>query len=337
MYNFLPSNDREEWNSALRKFPEVNLLQSWQLGDTNERLGNTVVRFIITDGHTIVGAYSAIVKAAKRGRYLEIPGGPLLNWKNRPLVDATIKQLRTIGHHYRCAFIRVRTQLPDTPEYRQLMQEINSKPSLIHVTADNTAIVDLTRDETTILAAMRQQTRYEVRRSIKHAIVVERSNPLETLEFFHELQAETAKRQNFYIQPLRYLQALCTSFGDDARLYRASKNGTVLNLALTLTFGNEIAYFEAASTLDARKEPGAYAIIWKIMQDAKKDGLTSLNLWGTAPPNDARHRYAGVTTFKRGFGGRDVAYLPAHDIVLRPVRYMATRGFEWIRKKRRHL
>ena len=337
MYNFQEPENRETWDNALKQFPEANLLQSWQWGDSNEQLGHTIVRYVVMDNHAIVGAFSGIVKNAKRGRYLEIPGGPLLDWTNQPLVDAVITQLRTIGREHHCVFIRFRTQLPDTLENRQLMQKIGAKESLIHVTADHTAIVDLDRNEDTLLSAMRQQTRYEVRRSVQRDIAVEYTNPLEAIEIFHALQAETAKRQNFYAPSLSYLRSLCVAFGDNARLYRASKDGTVLNLALTLTFGNEIAYFEAASTIDARKEPGAYAIIWRIMQDAKTDGLATLNLWGTAPPGAKHHRYAGVTTFKRGFGGRDVAYLPAHDIALRPVQYLATRGFEWARKKRRHL
>lgn len=337
MYSFTtPSH--EGWNDALSHFPEANLLQSWQWGEANTELGHRVIRQIITanDG-SVIGAYSCIVKDAKRGRYLEIPGGPLLDWKNQKLVETAVVQLRTLARKHNCVFIRLRTQLPDVPEHHEIMQKIYAKPSLIHVTADHTAIVNLARSEADLLAAMRQQTRYEIRRSKKREISVERVDPIKYIETFHNMQTETAKRQQFYAPSLQYLETICKAFGDDAHMYRAAKHDTLLNLALVLRFGGEVAYFEAASTADARKEPGAYAIIWRIMQDAKKQNIATLNLWGTAPLHATRHRYAGVTTFKRGFGGRDVAYLPAHDIVLQPGRYAITRAIEWARKKRRHL
>lgn len=329
--------DEAQWQAALNLFPEANLLQSWQWGVANTILGNNVVRTIVERDGTVAGMFSCSIKDAKRGRYLEVPGGPLLDWNDEATLDVIVKQLRAIGHRHNCVFIRIRTQLPDTPKHHQIMHTIRAKESLIHVTADHTTIVDLNRTEDELLSAMRQQTRYEIRRSEKRGINVTRVASLENIERFHALQAETAKRQNFIAPSLEYLRAICTAFGDNAYMYEASKDGVSLNLAIALKFENEIAYFEAASTTDAKKEPGAYAIIWRLMLDAKAEGVASLNLWGTAPAHTPTHRYAGVTTFKRGFGGRDVAYLPAHDIVLQPLRYTITRSIEWARKKRRHL
>ena len=96
-------------------------------------------------------------------------------------------------------------------------------------------------------------------------------------------------------------------------------------------------YYEAASTELNHKLPGAYALLWQAMKDLKADGYERFNLWGIAPPNQPNHRYAGVTTFKTGFGGEVVEYVPAHDLVLSKVRYLADFAFETLRKKRRHL
>ena len=71
--------------------------------------------------------------------------------------------------------------------------------------------------------------------------------------------------------------------------------------------------------------------------DSRPLGLKRYNLWGIAPPGAKHHRYAGVTTFKTGFGGDLVEYVPAHDLVLKPGRYLIDLAVETIRKKRRHL
>lgn len=336
MYNF-DDSDQDQWNRAIEQFPEANMLQSWEWGEMNSTLGRTVIRRIITAEDGIVGLIGCTVKDAKRGRYLEVAGGPLIDWEDAGLVDATVGELRAIGKQHNCVFIRIRPQLLDKSTHHATMARIGATTSLMHVTADHTSIIDLSLDAEQLLANMRQQTRYEVRRAEKRSIKIDQVDPLNHLELFHEIQVRTASRQNFYPPSLAFLYALCDSFGDNVNMYKASKDDTILNLAIVISQGNEAAYFEAASTDDARREPGAYAIVWQAMLDAKNANRKSFNLWGTAPPGAQNHRYSGVTTFKRGFGGCDVAYLPAHDIVLRPTMYRLTRLVELLRKKRRKL
>ena len=73
------------------------------------------------------------------------------------------------------------------------------------------------------------------------------------------------------------------------------------------------------------------------MRDLKESGYERFNLWGIAPPNQPQHRYAKVTTFKTGFGGEVVEYVPAHDLVISRVGYLKDLVVEKARKKRRHL
>ncbi|HRQ86733.1 MAG TPA: methicillin resistance protein, partial [Candidatus Saccharibacteria bacterium] len=61
------------------------------------------------------------------------------------------------------------------------------------------------------------------------------------------------------------------------------------------------------------------------------------NFWGIAYNDDPGHRYAGVTTFKRGFGGEDVTYIAAHDFILHSFRYKFNWLIETIRRKKRKL
>lgn len=328
---------RDQWDTLITKFPEANMLQSWQWGEVQEQLGHTVVRQEIADDTTTVGLVSAIIKDARRGRYLEIPGGPLIDWSNATLVGQVLASLKQIGSDHSCVFMRLRPQCEDSPELRNLFAKFGAQLSPMHVTADHTSIIDLAPDDETLLTNMRQQTRYEIKRAPKRGVEIVRVEAPEIIETFYHLQAETAERQGFIPPSRKYLEACFEKFGDNAAIYKASKGDVLLNLALVITYGQEVAYLEAASTSEARREPGAYAVIWQAMRDAKSAGITRFNLWGIAPPDSPGHRYAGVTTFKRGFGGRDVAYLSPHDIVLKPVRYQITKLIETSRKKRRHL
>ena len=73
------------------------------------------------------------------------------------------------------------------------------------------------------------------------------------------------------------------------------------------------------------------------MRDLKAAGYQRFNLWGIAPAGQPNHRYAGVTTFKTGFGGEVVEYVPAHDLVISKLKYLKNVVVETARKKRRRL
>lgn len=328
--------------SAYRKFlekhPEVNFLQSIEWGELHAGLGDVVIRGGIKINGVLSATWLGIVKDAKRGRYLEVPGGPVLDWTNVETVQMALTELKRIAKRQHCVFVRFRPAAVESFELLQLLQQHGIRRAPMHLHAEHTSVIDLTPDEQTLMANMRRQTRYEVRRVAKRGLTVISTTPTEDdIDEFYQLQKATALRHGFITSSLQFLQALRQSLGDTLQLYRAEKDGVLLNLALVIEWGNEAAYFEAASTDGARKEPGAYGIIWQVIRNAKKHGIKRLNLWGIAYNNNPKHRYAGVTTFKRGFGGEDVVYCPAHDIVVHRGRYIINMIVETIRRKRRGL
>ena len=169
-------------------------------------------------------------------------------------------------------------------------------------------------------------------------MTVEKARDEETFKEFHEVQLETARRQGFVPPKLSTLQAERKAFGNDAAIYTArTPEGEAVAYGLVLRAGREGDYYEAASTPLNRKLPGADAVIWRALQDLKEDSYERFNLWGIAPEGEPHHRYAGVTTFKKGFGGEIIQYVPAHDLVISGWKYAANWVVETARRKRRHL
>lgn len=321
------------WFGALKKYPEANFLQSPEWGKVNEMAGyQVVVRSLGSHSYC-----QMIVKNAKRARYLEVPGGPLTDWQDHKKVEDAVEQIRQVAKKYRCAFARVRPQLPDSEENRQLFAELGFQRAPMHLHAEHTILIDLQPSEDELLAKMRRQTRYEVRRGIKEGIKVEKHTSEAIYREFHAVQVATAQRQGFIPPDLDTLLAERTAFGEQAWIYRAVLDGQPVAYGLILTTGREAEYFEAASTDLNRKHPGSTAILWQAMRDLKAQGYERFNLWGIAPEGQPQHRYAGVTTFKKGFGGQVVTFLPAQDLVLSRVRYLPDLLIERARKKRRHL
>lgn len=314
---------------------KTNFLQApvWQ--KTNELIGHKV----IVDKLDGKNDTYMIVKNAKRGRYLEIPGGPVLEWKKDEKTAKAIQKMLQIAKQHRCAFVRVRPQLLDTSENRDILKSLGAKLSPMHLAAEHTVILDLEKSEEELLAAMRRQTRYEVRRAMKLGIEVESGNSEDLFREFHQVQKDTATRQHFVPPDLKTLLAEREAFAKNAKIYVAkiADEHQPIAYGLILIDGEEAEYYEAASTDLNRKLPGAYALQWQVIRDLKKAGIKRYNLWGIAPPGQPNHRYAGVTTFKTGFGGEIVAFVPAHDFIVSKIKYAPDYLIETLRKKRRHL
>ena len=65
---------------VLENHHEANFLQTSSWGKTYEDDGKQVFYFGVFCDNKLCGSAVAILKPAKRGRYLEIPGGPILDW-----------------------------------------------------------------------------------------------------------------------------------------------------------------------------------------------------------------------------------------------------------------
>lgn len=323
-----------DWKEVVKKYPEVNFLQLQDYAKMNEILGDKV---IVEDfggkGHALM-----VVRKAKRATYLEIPCGPLLDYSDKKSVKAVFDKIQEIARQEKCVFVRIRPQLTKDDKTMQMLKDLGLKVAPMHLAAEHTVMIGLTKSEDQLLADMRRQTRYEVRRAIKQGITVEKSRDEAIFKEFRKVQAATAKRQGFVPPSLKTLLAEKDAFCDNIDIYVAkTTDGKPIAYGMIIRGGKEGDYYEAASTELNRKMPGAYALLWQAMRDLKADGYERFNLWGIAPPGQPNHRYAGVTTFKTGFGGEVIEYVPAHDMVINKLGYMKNLVVETARKKRRHL
>lgn len=324
----------DKWKDVIEKFPEANFLQSPSYGRMNELMGAK----IITEDFGGNGYALMIVRDAKRGRYLEIPCGPLIDWHKHELVKQVFRTIEEIAKMEKCIFVRIRPQLQCTPENLKILSGLGLSKSPMHLAAEHTVIIKLGASEDELLANMRRQTRYEVRRADKLGIKVTSGNSEDLFKEFRKVQAETAKRQGFVPPNLKTLMAEKEAFGNNAKIYVAkTPEGEKIAYGLIICDGLEGDYYEAASTELNRKLPGAYALLWQVIRDLKAEGYERFNLWGIAPAGQPNHRYAGVTTFKTGFGGEMVEYVPAHDMIISRLGYLKDLVVEKARKKRRHL
>lgn len=331
--------DKQEWEGFLNQHDEANFLQSWYWGEFHERLGKRIERSGFYKESKLVGVMLSIIENARRGRYLTVPGGPIIDWKDDKAVDCVFEEMKKIARRTNCVFVRIRPQLVSSESIRQIFQRYECRNSQMHLHAELSNILDIMKSEDELMAQMRKTTRYEIRKAINLGIIIKASKDEKGIRAFYDLQVETAKRQKFVPFSYSFFREQFKVFfeADNALLYTAIFEGRLLAQAFVIFYGSEAVYHYGASTLEARKYPAAYLLQWEAIKEAKRRGMERYNFWGVAPEEDLDHRFYGVSVFKRGFGGKDVAYLHSQDLVIDNFRYLINYTIEVVRKKIRRV
>ena len=333
-------DNKDIWETFLISHTEANFLQSWLWGEFHSSLGHKVHYSGFYRGELLVGVMLSVVEDARRGRYLTVPGGPIINWQDQSVVQAVVNEMRRIGKLENCVFVRVRPQITETPENAKLFSDLSFRSAQMHLHAELTSQLDITADDSTILSGFRKNTRYELKQARKRGNVVTTSTDPEIIDGFYELQLQTAQRHGFVPYGKNFLKEQFRVFAgaNKALLYQAhTSDGKLIAQAFIIFYGQEAAYHYGASTELGRSEPGAYLIQWEAIKEAKHRGMTRYNFWGVVKPEQTKHRFYGVTVFKRGFRGQDVEYLHARDLILSKTKYAPNYVVESIRKHKRHL
>lgn len=329
--------DKKTWESFLATHAEANFLQSWAWGEFHEELGRMINRVGFYQDEKLIGVMQSIVEHAKRGTYLTVPAGPIIDWSNKQLVSTFKKEIVRLAKENNCSFVRIRPQLEKNTNSVRLFKNLGFRNSPMHLHAELTNQLDLSPTEEEILSNMRKGTRYEIKKAQKIGIQIQESSDLNDINKFYKLQLDTAKRQGFVPFSLQFLKKQFEVFAkeNNALLYSAFYEKKLLAQSFIIFYGKEAVYHYGASTIDGRNYPGAYLIQWRAIQDAKKRGMIRYNFWGVA--NDSRHRFANLSLFKRGFGGVDIEYLHAQDYIISYPHYIVNYIIEFIRKKTRHV
>lgn len=324
-------------NFLLGKYPQT-FLQSWSWGEVNRNCGSKIFRLGFRKNGKLVGICLLIKEKAKRGPHLLVPAGPILDWGDNGLVNFFVKAVRRLGKDEGIWFIRVRPEILESEKNRKLFKKLGFVSAPMHLHAENTWVLNISKSEEDILAGMRKTTRYLVRKGEKSGLSIEISKNPKYADLLYKLQEETAQRHGFVGFKRNVFEEEIKVFGaeDCANVFVCKLGKTSLAAAIIVFYGNYAYYHFSGSVSDYSKIPFSYYLQWEIIKEAKKRGINYYNFWGIAPNNDLKHRFAGVTLFKTGFGGQRVDWLHAHDLIVSN-KYWLTYIFETGRRMLRHL
>ena len=330
--------DKTQWESFVLATPTHTFLHAWNWGEFNRCMGDKVFRLGLFEEGELVGVALIIRVHARRGSFLFCPHGPLIKWQNPKHLDAFFAYLKDLARREGVAFIRISPLILEGAESRGVFHHLGFRDAPIHMHAEATWMLDIRPSEEELLAGMRKNTRYYVRRAARDGVKIIQSRDPADVASFNALYQETVDRHHFVPYSEEYLEKQFGAFAadDQVAVFLARYGGEVLSGAVIMFYGKAAFYHHGASSSLHPKIPSSYLLQWEAIREAKRRGCTLYNFWGIARTEDPQHPWAGLTFFKQGFGGFRVDYLHAQDLPLSPL-YWFTYGVETIRRRRRRL
>ena len=303
-------DSKEEFEKGTKADP--SFLQSWEYGRMQEHLKNTPLHLGIYEGDKLLHSFLFILFRAKRGAFLFCPYGDFSDEE----LNLLLPFLRHFGKTHHVDFIRLSPLMDDT--HRALFKAHGFRNAPVHMIHPELLwLLDIAPSEEVILAQMRKNTRYYVRRGEKDGVKIESGASQELLDRFYRIHEETSKRQGFVPYSKTYLDEQLKIFGprDELKVYVALFEGKPIASAVVMYYGKEAAYHHGASLSEYNKIPASYLIQWEAIKEAKRRNFLRYNFWGVVE-NAPRHPWAGLSFFKQGFGGYGKHILHCQDLPL---------------------
>ena len=324
-----PIKEPDVWENFLLTHAPKSLFQSWAWGDVQERLGVRVWRLGFYENDVLVAIAQIMKVAARRGTFLHVRHGPVFKEQKREYWKEVLAHIVDFGKQEMAWFIRIGPLIEDCPANRALFSSFGLKPAAIHaMDAEYCWVLELSQPEEQLLAGMRKTTRYELRHAQKLGVVIEQSTEPKDLDAFFELYKETSDRHGFVPHQGIREEFEVYAGQNKAVLLLGKHEGKTLAGAIILFYGNQGIYHHGASL--SSKIPASYLVQWEAIRQAKNRGMNVYNFWGIAPENKIKHPWRGITLFKKGFGGREIEYIHAHDLPISPL-YVVSRFVETVR------
>ncbi len=312
-----PITDSTRWNTTLSTLPYRHVLQSWEWGQFKSRWGWTP-RYFMNDEAGAINAAALVLRrtfSPFKLNILYVPKGPALDYTNAALVDQVLSELVEIARHDRAIFVKIDPDLNHAD--RSILLSRGWRFSAEQIQFRNTMLIDLTRHEDDLLAALKPKTRYNVRLAQKKGVSIRTGN-FGDLDLLYAMYAETAQRDGFIIRPIEYYRDAWGSFirSGLAQPLIAEVAGEAVAGLILFRFADRAWYMYGMSRSVHREKMPNHLLQWEALRWSKMQGCVVYDLWGAPDEVNENDSMYGVYKFKAGFGAEFTAHVGAYDFVI---------------------
>jgi lipid II:glycine glycyltransferase (peptidoglycan interpeptide bridge formation enzyme) len=255
------------------------------------------------------------------------PRGPVLEAWDPATVDAFSCDLREAIASLadRVSHVRIEPEIElNGPsdvdgELRHALRHSGWRPG-VPIQPPRTRQIDLGPDEAELWSGLRKKWRQYVNKARTGGICVVDAS-VDRLPEFYSIYQETARRAGFIIRTYDSYLAVWQAFAKlgMARLLMAQgADGEAVATLFVLRVGDRVIEPYGGMTARGAESRANYLLKWEAIRTSRQQGAASYDMWGLS--------HEGIERFKSGFGGREIRYVGAWDLVLDPVGRLAFDG-----------
>ena len=192
---------------------------------------------------------------------------------------------------------------------RTALERLGWRPAP-YIQPETTRLIDLRAEEAALWGDLRKKWRQYVNRARGAGVVVEDDDGSRLGEFYR-IYRETASRAGFHIRTEAAYRDVWQAYrpsGAARLLFAVDGDGTPQATLMLIRCGARVVEPYGGMTAFGAETRANYLLKWEAIRSSREQGAATYDLWGLAHP--------GIAHFKAGFGGREVRYVGAWDLVL---------------------
>jgi lipid II:glycine glycyltransferase (peptidoglycan interpeptide bridge formation enzyme) len=327
--------DRAAWDAFVAASPTPSHLQSSAWAQVKRPNGWRPLRLATTvarpgGGTTIVAAQILVQRPLGLPWGLGyIARGPLVGdgSLDRGAVEAFTARVRAVGRRKRLGSVRMEPEAPAGEGLEAELGRLGWRPAR-HVQPERSRVIDLARDEDAILGDMHRKCRQSIVKSERLGVAVVEADEAR-LGDFYAIHVDAMRRAGIAPRAERTYRDMWLVLEPRgmARLLFAETTDTreaIATLFVVICGGRAVDLY-GGTTEEGGRRRANYLLKWEAIRRCRASGLREYDLWGL--PRD------GIERFKSGFGGREITYVGAWELVTDPIGHLVLSAGELARDR----
>lgn len=308
--------DKEQWDEYILEH-EGHPLQLWAWGQVKAGHGWIAERVFAYDEDVIVGAAQVLIRRLPTPfrSFAYIPRGPLFEVAFKDEFLSKIEALVKRDHHSVVLSIE-----PDVYEFEKPEGWVHSTNKIL---SPETILLDVSKSESDLLAAMAKKTRQYIRKSGAD-VKIKQVKRREDLDACLAIYRDTAKRAGFNLHNDQYYLDVFIQMQDYSPIFVAYEGDEPVSF-LWLAISETTAYELYGGMNERGQELRAnYALKWHAIKKVKEWGLSRYDFGGLVA--------GGVSNFKQGWSADVTTFAGTFDKPLSPLYTLWAKGLPFAKK-----
>jgi lipid II:glycine glycyltransferase (peptidoglycan interpeptide bridge formation enzyme) len=324
-------SDAAAWDAFVAASSTPSHLQTSGWADVKRGNGWRAVRLAVGEGAALVGAQLLVLRPRPSPWAIGyVPRGPVIGGAlDGESIGAVTERLRGYAASNRVASVVIEPEAEEGGPVEHALRQAGWRPAP-HIQPQSSRLIDLTQSEAALWSDLRSSARWSVNKARRSGIRVVEGDASRVDEF-HRLYAAAVTRAGIPargIGAFRDMWAELAPRGLAHLLFAESEaSGEPLATVFLVGCGPRIADLSSGTTPEGARQRANHLLKWEAFLLGRSWGYRQYDFYGV--PRE------GIAEFKAAFGGREVHYVGAFEMIVDPLGHrllsaaQALRRLQW--------